>query len=72
VDDLGGDKELKTVRGRRHLAPRYKRVVKECIIVGSSPIPLEVPLEAQLYIRSVRACVQLYLYINVYSSKSSY
>jgi hypothetical protein len=28
VDDLGGDREQKTVPGWRHLAPRYKRDVK--------------------------------------------
>ena len=36
MDDLGGDREQKTVRGWRHLAPRYKRDVKECIILELS------------------------------------
>ena len=36
MDDLGGDREQKTVRGWRHLAPRHKRDVKECIILELS------------------------------------
>jgi hypothetical protein len=60
---------------RRDTSAMLKHV-KECIIVGFSPVPREVPPEVQLYIRSVytsvRACVQLYLYTNTKFSKSSY
>ena len=46
---------------------RCYRVYYSRIIVDFSPVPLEVPPGVQLCTRSVRACVQLYLCINVYT-----
>jgi hypothetical protein len=70
VDDVGGKRQPTTVCEWRCLAPRYMRDFKECIIVYFSLVPLEVPLKVRVHlcthIRGVRACVRLYLYINLY------
>ena len=73
MDDLGGDREQKTVRGWRHLAPRYKRDVKllkrvyyRRLLAGTSR---GTSGSTAVYTQCTSVCtaVQMYLYINVYT-----